>query len=130
MSPVLQAFEEGGWPMYLVLAVDSCFAVVAVVALALAVALRGSTVGKVAAAGLGACALLPLLIGVGGYTWGMQRVTEAVTYADPEFREQLMVVGRSEAMNNLWFGAGSLMCTLPVAAVVLMAAFLGGKQDV
>lgn len=115
--------------MYLVLAVDSGFIVITLGALVIALVLRGSTAAKVSAAAVGICALLPLLIGVGGYSWGMSRVTEAVAYADPAYKDALMAAGRAEAMNNIWFGAGSLGCTLPAAMVVFAAAFLGGKRE-
>lgn len=115
--------------MFLVLAADSGFIVITLVALVIAFVLRGSTAAKVSAAGIGVCALLPLLIGVGGYYLGMQQVYAALALVDPTYKEELLARGRAEAMNNIWFGAGSLGCTLPAAMVVFAAAFLAGERE-
>lgn len=115
--------------MFLVLAADSGFIVITLVALVIAFVLRGSTAAKVSAAGIGMCAVLPLLIGVGGYYLGMQQVYAALAMVDPQQKDALFARGREEAMNNIWFGAGSLGCTLPAALTVLAAAFVLKKPE-
>jgi hypothetical protein len=86
--------------------------------------LHGSAAKWAVVAGVAACAVLPALLGWGGYAYSMSRVEQAVQYADPEFKAQLMEAGTEEAMNNTWFGLGSLACTVPgLLLLVGVAAF-------
>lgn len=109
----VNAFRDGGFAMWWVLGADCAFVVVLGIGLAVTYLLRGSGAKWAAVAGVAACAVLPALLGWGGYAYSMSRVTAAVQYADPEFKALLLEVGTKEAMNNAWFGLGSLGCTVP-----------------
>lgn len=129
MEHLVQNFKEGGPAMLLILSADMCMLCTIVLALAIAFAMRGSAVAKVAGAMCALGALAPLAIGVGGYWWGMEQVNAALSMVDPAQKELLRAMGTAEAMTNIWFGAGSLICTLPGAALVLGVAFIGRKAD-
>jgi len=113
--------------MHLILMADIFMVPAIVVGLALALLMRGSMVARAFAVFIAAAALAPALIGVGGYFWGMSRVNEAIEGADPAYIDAIRAMGTAEAMLKIWFGAGSLACTLPGAAMVLAAAFLSKK---
>jgi len=119
---LVNAFRDGGFAMYWVLGADCAFVVVLGIGLAVAYLQRGSGAKWAAVAAVAACAVLPALLGVGGYEYAMTRVTEAVQYADPEFKALLLEVGTKEAMNNAWFGLGSLGCTVPGLLLVVGVA--------
>lgn len=110
--------------MFAVLGADMCVLCVAMVGLAVAFAMRGTAAAK----GLGVVTLLlavtPVLIGGVGYAMGMNAVERAVSMADPAQRDMLRAYGQAEAMTNVWFGGGSLLCTLPAAMIVLGVSFL------
>ncbi len=125
---VYRWFLEGGWPMWVLLGADVCLIGLFVVGLGVAGVLRGTTIAKLIGGVLIVLALAPAVIGAGGYFWGMHQVNQALMNVDPSERAVITEEGRAEAMNNVWFGGGSLLCTLPAAALVLGIAMTGSRR--
>lgn len=123
MEPV-NMFQEGGWPMWVVLAVDLCAGGLVPLAVVVTLVARFTNKGRTVALVLGVLALVsaivPMCAGVGGYYLGMSYVEEAVANVDPEYKQQLLLAGRAEASNNLTFGIGSGCCLLVPAILALL----------
>lgn len=124
---LVSAFRDGGSTMYWVLGADCGFVVALGIGLAVALLLRGSTAKWAAVAAVALFAMLPALVGWGGYEYAMSNVADAVQHADPEFKALLLEVGTKEAMNNAWFGLGSLGCTVPGLLLVVGVAALAKR---
>lgn len=119
------AFRDGGWPMYVVLAVDLCAAGFVPLALVLAVVARFKMNLRGAALGVGVVALLsalvPMCAGVGGYMLGMHKVEAAVAVASEDQRETMRAMGEAEAGTNLSFGFGSgCLCLVPAVLALML----------
>lgn len=119
---LINAFRDGGFAMWWVLGADCAFVVVLGIGLAVAYLLRGSGAKWAAVAAVAACAVLPALLGWGGYAYSISTLTEAVQYVNPESRARVVEIGTKEAMNNAWFGLGSLGCTVPGLLLVVGVA--------
>jgi len=124
---MLRAFQEGGASMYGVLCCGGFSHVIALIGI-------GFMFGKKRGAliGLGATSLLlgVVTLGVGavGYFYGMRQVDAAVAFADPQMAARLVAQGRSEALNNIWFGMCS--CGLPAlaGAMVLLKGVMTKRE--
>lgn len=117
----MNAFQEGGASMWGVLCCGGFAHVMAIVALGFMLSKkRGAIIGT----GAASLALGVFSMGVGfvGYFYGMSRAEEAVAFADPEMRAMLLAQGRSEAINNIWFGA----CTCGIPALAGALALVKG----
>lgn len=122
MDDVLQAFQEGGWPMYVVLLCTMATHPLAVgIAITAFVSKRKGMVIGLAAASL-VFGLSTACAGAGGYLWSMQQVNEAVAYADPAFVETLRAQGQREASWN-WI-CGAIGAALP--ALLSLIALVRG----
>ena len=110
--------------MWAVLATDIGVLGLAAAALAIVLTLRGSAAARILAVAIGFCALLPGIFGAAGYAYSLHQVDAALALADPAQKQMLLQMGQSEAAANLWFGGGSLLCTVPVALLLFAAAFL------
>ena len=123
---LVQFFQEGGWAMYLVLAMGSSAHLLAVAAL-------GSMFSKRRAVplGFGAATLLlavsTLCLGAGGFVVAMRQVEAAVAFADPATQEIMRALGRDEADNNLYFGGCAFL--LPFLAGVLALGRGATRKD-
>lgn len=118
---MLRAFQEGGFAMYGVLCCGGFAHVMAIVALGFMFGKkRGAIIGTGAAAL--ALGLVSMGVGVFGYLYGMSVAEDAVAFADPEMRDALLAQGRSEAINNVWFGA----CTCGIPALAGAIALVKG----
>ncbi len=111
--------------MFFVLSADM-FALVAIaVGLAAVFLLRGRTSAWVIAAVVGMIAVSPALIGYAGYELGMSKVNAVLPLVDPEQKDALLAAGTDEAMQNVRFGVGSLLCTVPGLAMLFIVAAMG-----
>lgn len=123
MAPVTM-FQEGGWPMYAVLALDVCAGGLVPLAVVVTLIARFTNKGRTVALVLGVLALIsaivPMCAGVGGYFLGMSYVEDAVANVDPEYKQRLLQAGEAEASNNLTFGIGSGCCLLVPAILALL----------
>jgi len=100
---LVRFFEEGGWPMYFVLAMGASAHLLALAALGSMVAKRRA-IPLVFGAGTLLLAVSTLCVGAGGFVFGMRQVEEAVAFADSADRDLMRARGREEADNNLYFG--------------------------
>jgi hypothetical protein len=121
---MVSMFQEGGWPMYVILLVDICASLFVPLALIVTLVARFTGKGRTVALVLGTLAVIvaivPMCAGAGGYFLGMSYVEEAVAHADPEYKQVLMNAGEAEASNNLTFGFGSGCCLLLPAVFALL----------
>ncbi|HJL15774.1 MAG TPA: hypothetical protein RMH99_08965 [Sandaracinaceae bacterium LLY-WYZ-13_1] len=82
------------------------------------IALFGAFLTKKRSARLGlggaalALGLLTVVAGVGGYLWGMHRAQQAVAFASPDMRQQLLAAARAEALSAVWLAL--VGCVLPI----------------
>ena len=111
------AFQEGGASMWGVLCCGGFAHVMAIVALGFMLSKKRGAIIGTGAASL-ALGVVSMGVGLAGYLYGMSRVEEAIAFADPAMRDMLLAQGRSEAMNNLWFGACT--CGIPALAGALV----------
>lgn len=76
------------------------------------------------AIGMGAASLalggLALVLGIGGYLYGMHQVDQALMFADSDQIETIRAVGQSEAMISVWCGVAS--CLVPSVGGLLALA--------
>ena len=117
----MNAFQEGGATMWGVLCCGGFAHVMAVVALGLMISKKRGAIIGTGAASL-ALGIVSMGVGFFGYFYGMSRAEDAVVFADPSMREALLARGRSEAINNIWFGA----CTCGIPALAGALALLKG----
>lgn len=117
---MLDIFARGGAPVWGIL----CFAFVthplaiAAAVIAFTQRRRGLSIGLGGASvvfGLGT-----VLVGVGGYLWGMQRVEAAIAFADASSRDALYAMGQSEALLSVWCALAA--CALPLLTGALAVA--------
>jgi hypothetical protein len=95
---------------------------------ALLVALMGKKGKGGAPIALGSGALLfgvvCMVLGLVGYLWGMSNTEAAVASVEPAMREMILAQGRSESMNNVYFGC----CTTVFPAIAGLVAIMRGLR--
>lgn len=122
MDP-MRIFQEGGWPMFPLLA---CVMITHPLSVGVAItAFVSKRRGMVL--GLGSASLLLSLgavgIGVGGYLLGMRQVEQALAMVGPEHTSMLYEQGRAEASVN-W------MCGLAGAALPVLVSLIAIARGV
>jgi len=133
MQIVLEAFRDCGMWGY----VDALFGFIGLGlgALALMIAFRetqsaDATRNPIAIAALGVGGLV-LLVGVGAYLMGLHMTFQALAAVDPALRSKIEALGRHEAQQCIYIGAGFALPTLVLASLALggVAAAKGTKPS-
>lgn len=122
MTSIVDWFQAGGAPVFVILFMDLMGGLVIASALVLAFLTRYRKWGLAiyAILVLGTC--IPTLTGAAGWMWGRARVQEALSWVNPEDRWQLLERGYAEALVPLWVGLGStLILGLPAVAALAVA---------
>jgi hypothetical protein len=104
MSRVVELFEMGGWPTYVVVllglvALAGAFGAIVIAATATT---RGAAVAIAASALV--LSLAPIAMGFVGYRIGLGLTEAAIAYADPESRDALRARGEEESFANIIVG--------------------------
>jgi len=123
VTSILEAFQEAGWFVWVVMAAAFLALTVSVTALGMAMVQRTRQPAlTIAFVALVLGLFVPATGGV-GYAISMRSVFGAVANVDPSMRATLLAQGISEAMNLIVFGAvcGLVPCALSLVALVRAA---------
>ena len=101
---------------------------VALAALGTAIAKR-RTAAIVLGGGSVLLGMLTILIGVGGYLYGMSQVDRALMNASPESVEVMREVGQQEAMISVWCALASCLLPTLFGGVALLRALMLPKPQ-
>lgn len=120
MSSIAQAFQAGGFGMYVILLMAMLGTGVGLTGVVVTLVSRSRGTAAVFTLINGGLTLATCVLGVVFYLWGMTRVNAALAGVDPAHRELLLAAGKSEAMLTMTFGLGAsvipLLCTVACAA--------------
>jgi hypothetical protein len=113
-----ELFQEGGFWMYPIAALQLVSMIAIVVALIVALTTKGHD-GKLGI-GLGVLGVLPLVLGITGRAWGLRMMEEALVHVSADDAETIRAMGHAEALAPVLFG---LFVALPLLAFgTLMSA--------
>ncbi|MCB9686409.1 MAG: hypothetical protein H6735_15310 [Alphaproteobacteria bacterium] len=129
-------FLEGGPTMWVILALDLALL------LALGVGGVGALAARIARVGIWPArivtlfvlmgAVVPVIVGVAGWWYGMMQVEAALQAASPDIVDTLRAVGEAEARVPLFFGGGSsgaLAFPALIAAAIAWAPMRAAPED-